>query len=230
MHTYQLGCKNDRLQITEYLLIQGYREYFCKTQKYCWVCNGQPLARKLAGMCRALSDTIDSLYFAVQYNTILHTAWTHRRQNFGRFPSHERQPYLALTGELWLPSMSYWGKSDGELSGMHCIRVWMPSTMMGSSWSRFVTQNQIPLSCISQWFWLFSNNYFVTQAILKHYRFKRYTGVDDTEIFFALVICGNRMFMMGPSYPTSLFQRYGNNRSGKCNSFVDLVLVYKRVI
>ena len=38
-----------------------------------------------------------------------------------RLRTREWQPYLALTGELWLSSVSYWRKSDREVSRVHCI-------------------------------------------------------------------------------------------------------------
>ena len=38
-----------------------------------------------------------------------------------RLWTHERHPYLALTGEPWVSFVSYLEKSDREVSGVHCI-------------------------------------------------------------------------------------------------------------
>ena len=42
-------------------------------------------------------------------------------KTLARLQTHERKPYLALKGELWLSSLSYWEKADREISGVHCI-------------------------------------------------------------------------------------------------------------
>ena len=56
------------------------------------------------------SDTIDSRYIAVKYNTMQHNNFEGKASV--RLRSHERHPYVALTGELW----SYLEKIDREIS------------------------------------------------------------------------------------------------------------------
>ena len=60
-----------------------------------------------------------SQYITVQYNNILHTM--QQGKTSARFRTDGRQPYLALTGEIWLSSASYWVKSDCKISEVHCI-------------------------------------------------------------------------------------------------------------
>ena len=48
-----------------------------------------------------------------------------------RLRTHERQPYLALTGELWVSFVSYLEKIGRDMSGAHCtgisiITIWWP--------------------------------------------------------------------------------------------------------
>ena len=62
-----------------------------------------------------------SRYIAVQNNTLLHTAQQLLRWNFGHTSTHERHPYLALTGELWVSFVSYLEFNDHEISGTNCI-------------------------------------------------------------------------------------------------------------
>ena len=69
-------------------------------------------------------STIDIWYIMVQYNTtILHTVQQFRkaklRPDFELMKDSHSSPE---TGELWLSSMSYWGKSDQEGSAS-CIET-----------------------------------------------------------------------------------------------------------
>ena len=54
--------------------------------------------------------TVECRYNAVQYNTILSTALQRLRQNLIRGWSHERDPYLTLTEELWVSFVRIWMK------------------------------------------------------------------------------------------------------------------------
>ena len=40
-----------------------------------------------------------------------------------RLSTPERQTYLALSGELCLSIVRYWGESDREISGVHCNNI-----------------------------------------------------------------------------------------------------------
>ena len=59
----------------------------------------------------------------VQYNMILHQAQQPEGKTLVRLWTHERHPYLALTGELWVSCMSYLEKRDHDISGAQCIKV-----------------------------------------------------------------------------------------------------------
>ena len=65
---------------------------------------------------------IDSQYIVVQYNTILHTVNTiNLKRTLVRLRTHERQPNIALMGELWVPFVSYLEKIDQDILEVHCI-------------------------------------------------------------------------------------------------------------
>ena len=72
----------------------------------------------------SLSYTLQTQYIAAQYNKILHTVQKLEAKTLTKCRTHEEQPYLALTGKLWLSSVSYSGKSDRDISGMHCMCFW----------------------------------------------------------------------------------------------------------
>ena len=59
---------------------------------------------------------LNSRYIAVIYDVIMHTAEQLQWQNFGQIYTHERHPYLALTGELWDVFRELYKENDRDIS------------------------------------------------------------------------------------------------------------------
>ena len=64
-----------------------------------------------------MHGTIDSRYIAEKYSTILTQYNIFECETSVRLWTHERHPYLALTGKPWVSFVSYVEESDREISG-----------------------------------------------------------------------------------------------------------------
>ena len=70
--------------------------------------------------CNIIVHTIDSRFIAMIYIKWFCTQFNKfEGKTSPKLRIHKIHPCLALTGELWLPFMSYRGESDLEISGMH---------------------------------------------------------------------------------------------------------------